>query len=344
MANIEKRFEPKFGTEKKEEAEKEKPFTLTVATKEGDFSFEEIPFEKLGIDKKVCEGAFNRVGEIAEEENRFFKEFSGKRNLIEEIIADTTSDNYFTPERSDEELRAIKFPAKNNEILKATETTKSIVRHEAFHWAMRLESSEGVPFWLEMQENIEQGKDTKLPFLEKEVKTSRFKEFAGFIKGAPSFLEIIVYGAHPETDIRELIEEKLADFHMISQEISKNGLKRGAEIVTQAKLESLDIIAKNKGLKSYKELPSSTESYYGLVNGRNTLITLKELNEKAGNLSKVRELEGVIKEYENKIQEYIKGFRATYYAEVEVMGYEKKEDYLDEMNKKFLKSFDEILR
>jgi len=340
MPNIERRFEPKIGTEGKEEKEKEKPFILTVATKEGDFSFEEIPFEKLGIDKKVCKGAFKRIEEIAEEENRFFKRFSGERNLIEEIIADTTSDNYFAPGRDEEELRAIKFPAKNNEILKVIEATKPIVRHEAFHLAMKLESSEEAPFWLEMEENIEQGKDTKLPFLENEVKTSRFREFTEFISGAPSFLEAIVHGAYFERDIRELVEEKLADFHMISQEISKNGLKRGAEIVTQAKLESLDIIAKNKGLKSYKELPSSTESYYGLVNGRNTLITLKELNEKAGNLSKIRELEEVIKEYEDKIQKYIKDFGATY---AEAIWYEKKED-LDKMNEKFLKSFDEILR
>ncbi len=56
MPNIESRFEPKIGVEKKEEKEKEKSFTLTVATKEGDFSFEEIPFEKSGNAEAVgCE-------------------------------------------------------------------------------------------------------------------------------------------------------------------------------------------------------------------------------------------------------------------------------------------------
>lgn len=340
MSDIEKRFEPKFGVEEEKAEEKEKSLTFTVATKEGNFAFEEMPFEKLNINEEVSKNAFKEIKEITEEENKFFEKFSGDRKIIEEVIMDTEGDNYFSLERKEEEPRAIKFPGRNNEILKTTETTKPIVRHEAFHQAMKLENSKGIPFWLEIEKNIEKGKDTKLPFFEKEVKTSKFKEFTREEDASPSFLDAVVYGAHPEVDIRELIEEKLADEHMISQEISKNGLKRGTEIITKAKLTSLDIITKNKNLKDYKKLPSSTESYYGLINGRNTLITLMELNREAKNLPRVKEFKPVVREYENKIREYVKDWGTTY---AEAIGYEKKED-LEKINEKFLKSFDEIIK
>ena len=172
----------------------------------------------------------------------------------------------------------------------------------------------------EIYDNIKNGKDTNNIEFIGNIKTAQFQEFVENKKGKGSVLIVAEMGlkklplssTHLERNMEEIIEESLADEAMLEREKeidSENAIDK----VVKAKITALDNIAKNKGLKDYKELDSLQLSGFKgfLANYYNTFKFLSKISFENGDEELSMEFgelaNNAMKKMEDRISENFKG-------------------------------------
>lgn len=247
-----------------------------------------IYIDKDGLEKTASEQqkeGIRKAIDIINEENNYYRKFFKGKDVISKAEFNESKDNYFA---YDEE-KAVDVPLKNPENL---EETAPILRHEAFHEALRMRSGEWEQNAKEkMTENIREGKDTNLEELGLNIETGKFKKFVEDKREKRSVFATVDmhYGrinqtSHFEEEIEEIIEEKLADEMMLKREKEENPDK-AIENVIKAKTISLDNIAKNKGLDRYEDMNSFSRAGFKefIANFYNTYRFLSRISAEGGN-------------------------------------------------------------
>ena len=222
----------------------------------------------------------DKVRNTVNQENEYYSQFFNGKKITDTIEIKESEDNFFAPDIG----KRIDVPFQNPE---TTEETLPILRHEAFHRAMRMEDENLREPREEIYDNIKNGEDTDNIEFTGNIKTAQFKEFMKSERGKGSVLiaaEISLgrlpsSSTHLERNIEEIMEESLADEAMLKREKeidSENAIDR----VIKAKITALDNIAKNKGLKDYKELdPLQLVGFRGfLANYYNTFKFLSKIS------------------------------------------------------------------
>ena len=262
----------KTGVELREEKEREKSPAEVNFYNEND--------EKCNIPEEH-RPVIDKVINTVDQENKHYSKFFDGKNVTDTIEIKKSEDNFFAPDIE----RRIDVPFKNPETI---EETTPILRHEAFHRAMRMDEDLREPRD-EIYDNIKNGKDTEIEFIGN-IKTAQFQKFIGDEEGKGSILNAAeinlgktVSDTHLERNMEELIEESLADEAMLKREKEtdpENAISR----VIKAKITALDNIAKNKGLKDYKELdPLQLAGFRGfLANYYNTFKFLSKISSENG--------------------------------------------------------------
>jgi len=288
-------------------------------------SVEIIFFDKDGEEtepKKEYESLIEEAIKLVNKENEYYSKFFDGKNIISGIKFDEKDDNFFAPDDS----QNIIVPLKNSENF---ERTKIIIKHEALHKALRMMVDNkkdwnlmGEDYKFLLIDNIQNGKDCNIKFVGK-IKSGQFKEFLSngekysadmSGKTKKEKLGMVFLSKYGESDNEEItgnieyiIEEILADEALYKREKTEdpNG---AAERITVAKITALNDIAKNKGLKNWKELSAAgNKDFFGIYNG---CQFLGRINSEGGRGAEAKEFDdfanSTLEQLKNRIKEKYK--------------------------------------